>query len=100
LGWPQGTMASRLMRGRAALAKRLQRRGITLSAALLGSALATHAAAASVPAALVGKTVQAASVWGAGSAAAGVISAKVLALSEGVVQAMFLSKLKAIVVAV
>src|SRR5262249_37234784 len=94
VGWPQGTMASRLTRGREALAKRLRRRGITLTAAVLGSALATHVATASVPAALVGKTVHAASVCGVGSAAAGVISAKVLALSEGVVQAMFISKLK------
>src|SRR6185295_8058718 len=38
LGWPQGTVASRLTRGRALLAKRLSKHGVLLSAGLLAGA--------------------------------------------------------------
>ena len=39
LGWPRGTVASRLARGRELLRRRLVRRGVTLTAAALGTAL-------------------------------------------------------------
>jgi RNA polymerase sigma factor (sigma-70 family) len=49
LGWPLGTLKGRVQRGRDLLRKRLQRRGVTLSATALVLALAEQALAA-VPA--------------------------------------------------
>src|SRR5262249_17716229 len=53
LGCPEGTLAARLSRGRALLAKRLARHGTVLSGGALAALLAQHAASAAVPAALV-----------------------------------------------
>ena len=52
LGWPEGTVATRLGKGRELLATRLKRRGVTLPAAGLAAALAPQATAVPVPAAL------------------------------------------------
>ncbi len=95
LGWPQGTVATRLSRGRALLARRLARHGLAVSAGTLVAALAYGSATAGVPSPLISATMQAAGL----SAAAGAASAQVAALSQGVIRAMFLSKLKAYVVA-
>lgn len=95
---PEGTAASRLAAARAMLAKRLTRRGVVLSGVLLGATLSQQAASASVPALVVSSTIKVASLMAAGHATAGVIPAKVAALTEGVLKAMFLSKLKAGVV--
>lgn len=87
LGWPQGTVASRVRRGRAQLAKRLAERGLTFSAGMLP--------AAAVPATLLSSTVQAASLVAAGqTVTSGLVSAHIAALVQGVLQAMFVSKLK------
>jgi RNA polymerase sigma factor (sigma-70 family) len=97
LGWPQGTLAGRLARGRKMLAKRLTRRGVVLSAGSLAVVLSEKAAAACVSPSLAIATVQAAVAIAAGKTlATSVISAKVAALTEGVLQAMFLSKLKTV----
>jgi RNA polymerase sigma factor (sigma-70 family) len=94
LAWPEGTLATRLSKGRAMLAKRLTRRGVTLSSAALTGVLAGHAAAA-VPAPLLSATVQAGTCCAAGKPlAAGVISLKVASLVAGMVKAMLLTKLK------
>jgi RNA polymerase sigma factor (sigma-70 family) len=93
LGCPKGTILSRLARGRERLRSRLTRLGIALSAAGLTAALSQHAAAAA-PAALVSSTVQAATAFAAGQAAAGLVSASVASLTEGVLRAMFLTKVK------
>jgi RNA polymerase sigma factor (sigma-70 family) len=94
LGWPQGTLAGRLSRGRALLARRLARRGVVLSAGALALLLAEKPASAHMPPALVVSTVEAASLLAAGKAATGLISAPVAALTEGVVRAMTLTRYK------
>ena len=94
LGWPEGTLSSRLSRGRALLARRLARHGLTLSASAVALTFAQATATASVPAALVLSTVKAATCVVAGTATAGAVSAPVAALTKGVCNAMFLNKLK------
>jgi RNA polymerase sigma factor (sigma-70 family) len=99
LGCAEGTVASRVARGRALLARRLARRGLAPSAGAL-AAVARESASAGVPAALVDVTGKAAAATAAGPAAAGLVSAPVAAVAEGVLRAMFLNRLKAIVGAV
>jgi RNA polymerase sigma factor (sigma-70 family) len=95
MGCPQGTVASRLARGRTMLARRMSRNGLTVSGAVLAGVLSQSAASACVPGPLVVTTIKAAGAMAAGQAAtAGVISAHVLALTEGVLKAMLHSKLK------
>jgi hypothetical protein len=93
LGWSEGTLSGRLSRARALLAKRLNRRGILLSAGSLAAALAQEAAAAGMPYSLMISTVRAGSVFAVGQAT-GAISLKVAALTEGVLKAMWVTKLK------
>jgi RNA polymerase sigma factor (sigma-70 family) len=95
LGVPEGTVAARVVRGRKMLAQRLARHGLALSGASLPTVLSQNTASATVPSGVVGSTIKAATLLAAGQAAAtGVISVKVLALTEGVVKAMFLTRLK------
>jgi len=95
LGWPQGTLAGRLARGRKLLAKRLANRGVVLSAGSLAAIVSQSVASAGVPTLLMVSTVKAATLIAAGqSTVAGVVPAKVAALMEGVLKAMLLSKLK------
>jgi RNA polymerase sigma factor (sigma-70 family) len=94
LGYPQGTVASRLARGRTLLAQRLARYGFCLSGGALALTLAERAASAFVPRPLAVATVQAATAIAASQAVAGVLSPKVVALMEGVVKTMLLTKLK------
>jgi RNA polymerase sigma factor (sigma-70 family) len=92
LGWPQGTVATRLSRGRTMLGKRLARHGLPLAA--LAAALTEAVASAGVPTPLERSTVQAASRFAAGRAAAGLVSARAAALTDGVLKSMLLHKLK------
>jgi RNA polymerase sigma factor (sigma-70 family) len=94
LGIPEGSVASRLARARAFLAKRLTWRGIVLSGSVM-----VALSAASAPPALVASTIQVASLLAAGQAA-GIVTAKVAALTDGVVQAMFVTKIKSVLAVV
>jgi RNA polymerase sigma factor (sigma-70 family) len=94
LGWPEGTVAGRLARGRALLAARMARHGLAVSGAALAAVLARNAASAGAPAALVSFTIEAAALVAAGETAAGVVSPLVVELTEGVVKSMLLHKLK------
>jgi RNA polymerase sigma factor (sigma-70 family) len=95
LGWSRGTVSGRLVRAREILRTRLARRGVALSGGLLATVLSQNAGAAMVPAGLCRATVQAAACFAVGQAArAGVVSARVGALTEGVLKAMWFTKLK------
>jgi RNA polymerase sigma factor (sigma-70 family) len=99
LGWPQGTLAGRLARGRQTLAKRLTRRGLALSSGTLAGLFAHNAATSTpVPAPVVVATARAAGVIAAGQSAIGMISPKVADLMEGVMKVMMFNKLKAMTV--
>jgi RNA polymerase sigma factor (sigma-70 family) len=101
LGWPQGSLAGRLARGRKLLAKRLGSRGVVLSASSLAAVVSQNVASAALPIWLMSFTVKAAAMIAAGQATvAGVVPAKVAILAEGVLKAMLLSKLKTSVVGV
>ncbi|HMF14091.1 MAG TPA: sigma-70 family RNA polymerase sigma factor, partial [Gemmataceae bacterium] len=92
---PDGTLSSRLATARRMLAARLSRRGLGVSAATMTACLAEQAPAAAVPYPLVAATVQAATHFAAGAAAA-TISTNVLLVTQGVLKAMFLSKVKTV----
>jgi RNA polymerase sigma factor (sigma-70 family) len=94
LGWKLGTVSSRLSRARQRLKQQLTRRGVVLSAALCATALADNVAAAAVPPTLASSTTKAALHFAAGKLAVGFISERTAALTEGVLRAMFVSKLK------
>ena len=95
---PEGTLSSRLTTARRTLAKRLSRRGLAVTSATMATLLAQNASSAYVPPALVAATVKAAGMLTAGHAVAtGLVSVSVIALKEGVLKGMLISKLKAAV---
>jgi RNA polymerase sigma factor (sigma-70 family) len=91
-GVSEGTLSSRLARGRALLAKRLTRCGVALSGGALATVLAGGAASAAPPAALVLSTAKAAALVAAGHMA-GAGAPAVLLMNE-VMKAMLLKKLR------
>ncbi|HZZ79868.1 MAG TPA: sigma-70 family RNA polymerase sigma factor [Gemmataceae bacterium] len=92
LGIPEGTVAARVARGRAMLAKRLTQRGVTLTAGALATVLAQQWVSAGAPRSLVESTIKAAISFGSVTAAG--VSANVITLTEGVLKAMTVSKIK------
>jgi RNA polymerase sigma factor (sigma-70 family) len=100
LGCPPGTIYSRLAWARERLRSRLGRRGLAFSVAALVVCLSRNAVSAAVSAPVVVVTSKAALAFAAGqAAAAGAVPGQAAALAEGVLRAMFLTKLKIALVA-
>jgi RNA polymerase sigma factor (sigma-70 family) len=95
LGWPAGTVRSRLARGRGRLRDRLTRRGLAPAIVPLGASLARPV----VPASLAALTVETAMGSAAGGAVTGALTSAI-ALTEGVIRMVFMSKLKLILAVV
>jgi RNA polymerase sigma factor (sigma-70 family) len=91
MGCPAGTLSWRLSRALDILRQRLARRGITLASGLLGTLVAENAASATMPAALATDTLQHSVRFAVGQTASGAV---IVALAEGALNAMFLTKLK------
>jgi RNA polymerase sigma factor (sigma-70 family) len=87
LGLAEGTLSWRLAQARKMLARKLARPGAALPAAAVTVALARGAASARPSPALLSATARYA-------VTAGPVPAKVVALTEGVMKAMFLNKLR------
>jgi RNA polymerase sigma factor (sigma-70 family) len=95
LGLAKSTLKERLERGRSLLRARLVRRGLGPAAVLVATAWPSVTASACLPSTLVSSTIKAASLFAAGqTAAAGVISPKAAALTEGVLKTVLLTKLQ------
>ncbi len=92
LGCPVGTVESRLSRGRQRLRDRLVRRGLAPAAAAVSAEMAREASAA-LPAALIKQSAR----FVTSSPAAGAVPVAVTALAEGVIQMMWLARLKPLV---
>ena len=86
---PEGTVASRLVRAREMLAKRLARQGVGVAGAALAGVLIQSARSAELPPSVVSATLDAARLFAAGRG----ISAKVAIIADGVLKAMLLRKL-------
>jgi RNA polymerase sigma factor (sigma-70 family) len=91
LGWPRGTVGTRVARGREQLKRGLERRGVSLGAALGASHVG-------LPRPLVHATTRAAlsfSQWALGPAAmsAGAVSPAVAGLARGALRSLFMTKL-------
>jgi RNA polymerase sigma factor (sigma-70 family) len=98
LGWTRGTLSGRMALARDLLRARLTRRGLSLSAGLLGLTLASEAAAAAVPAPLLDAAVRAGLYTAAGRDTSGVVSARVAELAQEVIDTVLRNRFKAGVV--
>jgi RNA polymerase sigma factor (sigma-70 family) len=91
IGVPEGTLSSRLARGRELLRARLARRGVALGTVALAGFLATNSQAA-VDHALAASTAQTATTFATGSTAG--VSANVATLVQGGLKSLLLVKLQ------
>jgi len=94
LGWPVGTVKSRLARGRERLRTRLVRRGLAPSLGLAGMVLLHEPAMAALPAFLIDSTVQSALGLGAGLSLTSSASAAITLWTKEVSKAMWMNKLR------
>jgi RNA polymerase sigma factor (sigma-70 family) len=94
LGLPASTLKGRLDQARERLRARLAARGLALAGPLVAGIFSEGTASAALPSVLLDSTVDAAMAVAAGGATASVVPAPVAALAEGVMKAMFMTKLK------
>lgn len=100
LGWPIGTVRSRLARARERLRAKLSRRGLAPTSAAVAVILTCDTADAAVPPALVEATIRVALVGTLRRlTTAGTVSASVVALSGEVAKVMLMTKLRSLAVA-
>ena len=100
LGWPVGTVKSRLARGRERLRSRLVRRGLAPSLGLAAVEMLREPALAALPVILIDSTVQSALGFGAGLWLTGSASTAITLWTREVSKAMWMSKLRWAAVAV
>ncbi len=101
LGWPLGTLQSRLARGRERLRGRLLRRGLAPSAALAAALVSAEGADAALSLALTNSTIRSAMQFAAGKAAiTGALTAPVATLTQGVLKTMLMQKLRGVLGAI
>lgn len=93
LGCPKGTVATRLARARELLRAKLTRRGVALSAGV-AAVLMSEKMAPAVPPALCRTTVHGAALVAGNTPIALAISGTAAGLTQGVLEAMALSKMK------
>lgn len=92
---PEGTLSSRLAHARKVLASRLSRRGVSASGAVIATTLARDAGAATLPTAVVHSTARAAARFACGGAVPPeVVSSQVTTLTDGVIKAMIVNRLR------
>jgi RNA polymerase sigma-70 factor (ECF subfamily) len=94
LGCPEGTVLSRLAWARQRLRRRLALRGIGLTAGGVALALSEKPLAAAGPTALAAVTVRAGLDYATGQIALTGVSTQVLAMTKGVLRAMWMTRLK------
>ena len=93
---PVRTLQNRLARGQERLRSRLTHRGLHPALGLWAASLDQGGSQAPVPVAWLEKTVQAALASARSASTAGLVSASVAALTEGMLRMMFRTKLKSI----
>lgn len=95
LGWPKGTVLTRLARAREKLRASLVRQGIAVTGAALAALIAENEASAAVSPAVVASTMKAAAGVAAGKGmGSGLVSAHVGALMRGGLKTMMWAKVK------
>ncbi len=94
LGWPLGTVESRLARARDRLRQRLTRRGAMPGVALLSARPLAELARTTVSRSWIDATARSATQYAAGKTLAAVASANVAVLTKGTLNTMALTQLK------